>query len=301
MEQRQLGRNGPLISALTFGAWPIGGGLGAVEKSTAIATVRRALDLGISAIDTAEYYRDSESILGEALAGYPREKVFLATKVSVEPFTRARIREALDNSLRALRTDYVDLYQLHRFPSGVPLREALDGLMEARAAGRARYIGTSAFSPEQLARCGGYPIQSEQPRLNILYPEAARDVIPYCADHGIGVIVHSPLGKGLLTGRYRPGHRFAPDDERSGFERFQGETFANHLAKADRLAQIAREKGISLVQLAVAWTLAQTGVTSSIVGAKSPEQVEEHVGAIGVHLTDEDLARIDQIAGAGGR
>src|SRR5713226_7458623 len=111
METRQLGANGPAISAITFGAWPIGGGLGTVEKRTAIATVRHALDIGINAIDTAEFYRDSESILGEALAGYPRDRVFLATKVSAEPFTRARIREALENSLRALRTEYVDLYQ----------------------------------------------------------------------------------------------------------------------------------------------------------------------------------------------
>src|SRR5438270_7261392 len=156
MQQRQLGANGPSISAITFGGWPIGGGLGAVEKQTAIATVRHALDLGITAIDTAEFYRSSESILGEALASYPRDRVFLATKVSAEPFTRARIREALDNSLRALRLDYVDLYQLHRFPTNVPLEEALGGLVEARESGRARYVGTSGFTAEQLARCQGY-------------------------------------------------------------------------------------------------------------------------------------------------
>jgi aryl-alcohol dehydrogenase-like predicted oxidoreductase len=288
----QLGANGPLISPIIFGAWPIGGGLGAVERRTAIATVRHALEVGINAIDTAEYYRDSESILGDALAGYPRERVFLATKVSAEPFTRARIQEALDNSLRALRTDYVDLYQLHRYPSDVPLAESLDALVEAVAAGKVRYIGTSAFSTAQLAQCAGYPIQSEQPRLNLLYPETLLDPIPYCASHGIGVIVHSPLGKGLLTGRYRPGHQFAPDDERSGFERFQGETFARHIAKADRLAEIARDKGASLLQLAIAWTLAQPGVTAAIVGAKSPEQVDEQLGALEVRLTADDLERI---------
>src|SRR6516164_10494111 len=136
MVLRQLGQNGPWVSAITFGAWPIGGGLGTVERRAAIATVRHALEVGINTIDTAEYYRDSESILGEALAGYPREKVFLATKVSAEPFTRARIMEALDNSLRALRTDYVDLYQLHRYPSDVPLQESLDAIAEAVAAGK---------------------------------------------------------------------------------------------------------------------------------------------------------------------
>jgi aryl-alcohol dehydrogenase-like predicted oxidoreductase len=275
--------------------------LGSVEKQTAIVTVRHALEVGISAIDTAEYYRVSESILGEALAGYPREKVFLATKVSSEPFTRARIREALENSLRALRTEYVDLYQLHRYPSNVPLRESLDALVEAQREGKIRYIGTSAFSAQQLAECAGYPIQSEQPRLNILYPEALQDSIPYCAVHGIGVIVHSPLGKGLLTGRYRPGHQFAPDDERSGFERFQGETFARHIAKADRIAEIAREKGASMAQLAIAWTLAQPGVTSAIVGAKSPAQVDEQLGAVDLTLSANDLARIAAIMADGSR
>jgi aryl-alcohol dehydrogenase-like predicted oxidoreductase len=299
MDLLPLGANGPLVSRIIFGAWPIGGGLGAVERRAAIATVRHALEAGINAIDTAEYYRDSESILGEALAGYPREKVFLATKVSAEPFTRARIQEALDNSLRALRTDYVDLYQLHRYPSGVPLEESLEAIVEAVVDGKVRYIGTSAFSAEQLARCADYLIQSEQPRLNILYPEALVDPIPYCASHRIGVIVHSPLGKGLLTGRYRPGHQFAPDDERSGFERFQGETFTRQIAKADRITEIAREKGASLVQIAIAWTLAQPGVTSAIVGAKSPEQVDEQLGALNVRLTADDLRRIDEIAARG--
>jgi aryl-alcohol dehydrogenase-like predicted oxidoreductase len=296
MNTAALGTNGPQVPRIIFGAWPIGGGLGTVERRTAIATVRHALEVGIDAIDTAEYYRDSESILGEALAGHPREKVFLATKVSSEPFTRARIQEALENSLRALRTDYVDLYQLHRYPSGVPLKESLDALVEAVAAGKVRYIGTSAFSAAQLAECAGYSIQSEQPRLNLLYPEALVDPIPYCARHGIGVIVHSPLGKGLLTGRYRPSHQFASDDERSGFERFQGETFARHIAKADRVAEIAREKGVSLLQLAIAWTLAQPGVTAAIVGAKSPEQIDEQLGAPSVQLTADDLLRIEAIA-----
>src|SRR5262249_1063063 len=131
MDHHPLGANGPLVSRIIFGAWPIGGGLGAVERRAGIATVRHALGGGVNAIGPAEYYRDSESIRGEALVGYPREKVFLATKVSKEPFTRARIREALDNSLRALRTEYVDMYQLHQYPRGVPLEESLDAMVEA--------------------------------------------------------------------------------------------------------------------------------------------------------------------------
>lgn len=296
MDDRPLGNDGPRIPVITFGAWPIGGGLGAVDEATAIATVRRALDLGITAIDTAEYYRTSEAIVGRAVAGRPRDRLFIATKVSAGPFTRARIREALENSLRALRTDYVDLYQLHRYPSDVPLEEAMAGLAEARASGKARYVGVSNFTVEQLADATAlYPVQSLQPRLNVFAAAAAHDLLPYCDQHGIGVIVHSPLAKGLLTGKYRPGDTFPPDDERSSFPRFQGETFARYLKAADELTSLAREKGVTLVQLAIAWTLVQPGVTSCIAGAKTPAQVEEHVGAVDLRLSAADVARIAAI------
>ncbi len=168
MEYRQLGTDGPHLPVLMFGAWPIGGGMGAVDEATAIATIHRALDLGVTAIDTAEFYRGSEAIVGRALDGRPRDSVFLATKASAEPFTRARVREALENSLRALRTDYVDLYQLHRFPTGTPLEEAIAALAEARESGKARSVGVSNFTVDQLAAARAlYPIQSLQPRFSI--------------------------------------------------------------------------------------------------------------------------------------
>ena len=297
MEDRQLGTNGPWIPPLMLGAWPIGGGLGAVDEALAIRTVQRAVDLGIRAIDTAEYYRTSESVIGKALAGRPRDSYFLATKVSRGPFTRERVAEALDHSLRALQTDHVDLYQLHNYPTGVPLEEALEALAAARESGKARYVGVSNFTIEQLRVAQSIrPIQSLQPRLNALQREVARDLLPFCQQQGIGVIVYSPLATGLLTGRYRPGHQFAPDDERSRSPRFQGETFARALAVADELAEVAREKGVTLVHLAISWTLAQPGVTAAIVGAKTPEQVEEHRPAADLRLTTADLARIDVIA-----
>ncbi|MGH2458372.1 MAG: aldo/keto reductase [Chloroflexota bacterium] len=296
MEYRELGHSGPRIPAITFGAWPVGGGMGSVDDLTAIATIRRALDLGITAIDTAEYYRTSEGVVGRALRGTPRDRVFIATKVSAEPFTRARIREALDNSLRALQTDEVDLYQLHRFPSNVPLEEALGGLAEAKASGKIRHVGVSNFTVDQLrAALAICPIQSLQPRLNVFDAQASRDLLPFCQENGIGVIVHSPLAKGLLTGKYRPDARFPANDERSNMPRFQGKAFERYLAAADELSSLARAKNLSLVQLAIAWTLAQPGVTSCIVGAKSPAQVEEHLGAIGAILTSEDVARIAAI------
>jgi len=294
---RQLGANGPSIPAITFGAWPIGGGMGAVDEATAVRTVQRAIDLGITAIDTAEAYRTSEALIGRAIRGRPREALFLATKVSREPFDRARVREALENSLRALGTDYVDLLQLHRYPADVPLVEAVEALLEARASGRARHVGVSNFTVDQLDAAAALgPIQSLQPRFNVFDREPADSLIPYCHAHGIGVIVHSPLAKGLLTGKYRPGHVFADDDERSRFPRFQGEAFARYVAAADRLAAIAAAKGGTLVQLAIAWTLAHPGVTSCIVGARSPDQVEEQLGALDLELTTDDVAAIDRIA-----
>jgi aryl-alcohol dehydrogenase-like predicted oxidoreductase len=277
--------------------------MGAVDEATAVATIRRALDLGITAIDTAQAYRSSEAVLGRALADRPRDGVFLATKASVEPFTGDRLAAALDDSLRALGTDYVDLYQLHRYPTNVSLEEAVTGLAELQRSGRARYVGVSNFSVDQLAAARRiHPIQSIQPRLSLFDAEATRDLLPYCAAENVGVIVHSPLAKGLLTGKYRPGHVFPPDDERSGFPRFQGEALGRYAAAADELATLARAKGASLVQLAIAWTLSQPGVTSCIVGAKTPEQVEEHVGAIALRqrLTGDDLARIDALAAAAG-
>ena len=297
MEQRLLGASGPEIPVIMFGAWPIGGGLGGVDEPTAIATIHRALDLGITAIDTAEYYRTSEAIVGRALTGRPRDRVFLATKVSAGSFTRARIREALENSLRALQTDYVDLYQLHNYPTGVSLEEALAGLAEARDSGKARYVGVSNFTVEQLAAARALgPVHSLQPRLSIFASSAARDLLPFCQTHGIGVVGHSTLAKGLLTGKYRAGWAFAGDDERSRGGRFQGETFARFLAAADELAELARAKGATLVQLAIAWVLSQPGVTSAIVGAKSPAQVEEHVGGVALRLTADELGRIAAVA-----
>jgi hypothetical protein len=299
MEYRQLGHDGPHITRLTFGAWPIGGGMGAVDEATAIATVHRALDLGVTAIDTAEAYRDSEAILGRALRGRARDGVFLATKVSRGPFTRERVREALEASLRALETDYVDLYQLHRYPTDVPLEEAMAALAEAQASGRVRHVGVSNFTVDQLdAARRLHPVQSIQPRLSIFDPDFTRDLLPYCDRHNVGVIVHSPLAKGLLTGKYRPGHVFASDDERSGFPRFQGETFARYIAAADQLAALAADHGATLVQLAIAWTLVQPGVTSCIVGARRPDQIDDQVAGVALRqrLGESDLRRIDEIA-----
>lgn len=297
MEQRRLGTNGPQIPAIMFGAWPIGGGMGAVDEALAIATIQHALDLGVAAIDTAEFYQVSETVIGRALAGHPREQVFIATKVSSRPYTRAHIREKLEDSLRALGTDYVDLYQLHSYPTETPLEEAMAGLADVKDSGKARFVGVSNFTVEQLAAAvKHYPVQSLQPRFNVFDAQAADDLLPYCLANGIGVIAHSALAKGLLTGKYRPDHVFADDDERSRFPRFQGETFVRFLAVADELAAMAQRKNATLVQLAIAWALAHAGVTSCIVGAKTPAQVDEQIGALDIRLSSEEVERIRRMA-----
>jgi aryl-alcohol dehydrogenase-like predicted oxidoreductase len=297
MEQRPLFRGGPMVSAIGLGAWPFGGGMGAVEEATVIATVHAALDHGITFIDTAEAYRGSEALLGKALSGGRREKAFLATKVSGN-FTPEHIRQAMENSLRALGTDCVDLYQIHWWEGRVPIEESMAAMEALRQEGKTRYLGVSNFNvPQMQAARAAAPFATLQPRYNLLDREIEAEIAPYCEREGIGILVHSPLAKGLLTGRYRPGHVFPEDDERARFPRFQGETFERITAMVDRLRrEVAEPRGLTPVQLAVGWTLRLPAVSVCLVGAKSPEQVREHAGAQGWKLSDAERARIDYLA-----
>lgn len=296
MEQRRLGRDGPLVSVIGLGTWPFGGGMGAVEQRTVVATIHAAIDHGITFIDTAEAYRASEALIGKALVGGRRDRVFLATKVSGN-YTPEHIRQAMENSLRALQTDHVDLYQIHWWEGKVPIEETMAAMEALQQEGKTRYLGVSNFDvPQMEAARAAAPFVSLQPRYNLLDREIETEIAPYCEREGIGILVHSPLAKGLLTGRYRPGHVFPPDDERSRFPRFQGETFARIMAMTDRLRrEVAGPRGLSLVQLAIGWTLRLPAVSVCLVGAKSPEQVREHVGAQGWRLSQEELTRIDAI------
>jgi aryl-alcohol dehydrogenase-like predicted oxidoreductase len=294
MTFRSLGATGPKVPTIGFGAWPIGGGLGRVERAAAVATVRAAIETGITLIDTAEGYRSSEEILGEALAGGLRDRVFLATKVSFD-YSPAAIRRAMERSLRALRTDHLDLYQIHSWNPAFPIERSMETMRQLQEEGTTRFIGVSNFLPEHLERAIAVcPIASNQVKYSLLFRDIERNgTLAWCERHGIGIVVHSPLAKGLLTGRYTPASTFPADDERSGFADFQGSRFAGHLAKAGRLAAIARAHGISLVQLAVAWTLARPVVSCTLVGAKTPDQAREHAGAAGIAFTPRELADIE--------
>jgi aryl-alcohol dehydrogenase-like predicted oxidoreductase len=300
MEYRQFGKDGPQAPVLGLGAWPIGGGMGHVDEQTAIAVVRTAIDSGITLLDTAQAYRTSETLIGKALKDGYRERCFLATKVSANvagSYSRKAILSAIESSLRALNTDYVDLYQIHYWDTAAaPIEESMETLAELQKSGKARYIGVSNFDADQMRQAlKAARYQANQVVYNLFDREIESEDIPFCEREGIGILAHSPLAKGLLTGRYTPDSKFPADDERSRFPRFQGQTFANYLATAERLKEVARDKGLSLVQFAIAWPLRQPAVSCVLVGAKTPQQVQEYVGADGVRFTDEESRRIQAI------
>jgi aryl-alcohol dehydrogenase-like predicted oxidoreductase len=295
MEYRQLGKDGPPVSVVGFGAWPLGGGMGHVEEQTAIATIRAAIDNGITLIDTAQAYRTSEAIIGKALKDGYRERCFLATKVSWG-YSPAAIRSAMENSLRALQVDYVDLYQIHTWKPEYPIQASMEEMARLQEEGKTRCIGVSNFDAGQMQQAlQTARFHSNQPRYNLFDRQIEAEDIPFCERAGIGILAHSPLAKGLLTGKYTPDYRFPTDDERSRFPRFQGETFAQYLTVAEQLEKVARDKGLTLVQLAIAWQLRLPAITCVLVGGKTPEQVEEHGGAAGVTFSEDELARIEEI------
>jgi len=202
----------------------------------------------------------------------------------------------MENSLRALGVDYVDLYQIHWWDPQYPIEESMETMARLQEEGKARYIGVSNFNAKhmqqalQIAR-----FHSNQPGYNMFDRQIEAEDIPFCEREGIGIVAHSPLAKGLLTGKYTPRHKFAADDERSGFPRFQGETFARYLAVADQLKEVAHAKGLSLIQLAISWLLRLPAITCVLVGAKNPAQVKDHLGAAGVTFSGDELARIEEI------
>ncbi len=295
MEYRKLGQDGPEIPVLGLGAWPLGGGMGNVEEQTAVDTIRAAIDNGVTLVDTAQGYRSSEATLGRALEDGYRERCFLATKVSSD-YSQAGIRSAMENSLRALGVDYVDLYQIHSPDARYPVAESMATLAELQREGKTRHLGVSNYDAHQMKEAlKTARFSSNQPRYNLFDREIETEDVPFCEQHGIGILAHSPLAKGLLTGKYTPSHVFPEDDERSQMERFQGDTFVGYLERAKALASLAQDKGLSLTQLSLAWVLRLPAITCVLVGAKNPQQVEHHLGAVGVKFTDDELTRIDAI------
>jgi aryl-alcohol dehydrogenase-like predicted oxidoreductase len=258
--------------------------------------MRFAMDSGITLIDAAQSYPNAEVRFGKALKDGYRDKCFVATKVS-NKYTKEDVAKAIEESLEKLGVDYVDLYQVHGWwDPKYPIEETMEAMARVREQGKARYIGVSNFSAHQMARTLTItPFQSNQPLYNMLNRKIEAEDIPFCKAHGIGLVTYSAMAQGVLSGKYRAGHAFSEDDWRSRADKFKGDTFAQHVQIAGRLAEVAADKGVSLGQLAIAWILREEAVSCLLTGAKHPHQITEQLGALDVRLTDEDLARIDTI------
>jgi voltage-dependent potassium channel beta subunit len=313
MQYRRLGRAGVRVSAISLGSWLTYGN--AVAEETALACLRRAYELGINFFDTANVYNRgaAEEVLGRGLSAFSRDSYVLATKVyfpmgdgpNDRGLSRKHIMEQCHASLRRLGTDYIDLYQCHRYDPETPLDEVLRALDDLITQGKVLYAGVSEWSATQildavyLARelhLDG--IVSNQPIYNMLQRYVERDVLPVCQREGIGLIVFSPLSQGILTGKYRPGQSPEPgtratDPRSNAF--MQSLLNDEVLTAVQRLQTLARQGGYTLSQMALAWVLRQPGVSSAIIGASRPEQIEENVQASEILLPEDLLQQIDEI------
>jgi aryl-alcohol dehydrogenase-like predicted oxidoreductase len=316
MEFRYLGNSGLKVSAVSYGNWVTHGSQ--VEADQATACVRAALEAGVTTFDTADVYANgrAESILGDALAGERRQSLEIFTKVYFPTgpggpndtgLSRKHIHESINASLTRLKTDYVDLYQAHRYDHFTPLEETMEAFADVVRAGKALYIGVSEWTPDQLraghalARELHVPFVSNQPRYNALYRVIEAEVVPTCRELGISQVVFSPIEQGILTGKYLPGQ--APPagsratDEAGGARFIKGRMSDDVLSRVQQLIPLAEAESLSMAQLAVAWVLQNDNVASAITGGSRPEQVTGNAAAAGKKLSAETLAGIDEALG----
>ena len=269
--------------------------MGRMDNASGIATIRSAIDSGITLIDTAQSYNASQEIVGRALKGGYRNRCFLATKASFD-FSRKGIVSALEESLEALSVEHIDLYQIHRWDPEYPVEESMETLKKLRDQGKIRTIGVSNYNFEQMRQALRIAaVQSNQLRYSLFDRQIEAAEVPFCEQHGIGILAHSPLSKGLLTGKYSRNHTFPAGDERSKFPRFNGKAFAGFLDIASKLNDIAQARGVSLVQLAIAWILRLPALTSVLIGAKNQDQLEEALQSTEIKLGEDELKSIDGI------
>jgi len=302
MKRRTLGFSGLEVTPIVMGAWQAGAQYWVgIEDKESIRALQVALDAGIDAFDTAEEYGDghSERIVGAAFES-KRDRVVLLTKVFCNHLRHDQVIEACHRSLENLRTDYIDVYQIH-WPSGcwgsdvVPIEETMRALVHLQEQGKIRAIGVSNFSRAEIAEATDYGrIDTLQPPYSLFWRHIESELQPYCVDHDIAILAYSPLAQGLLTGRFALDHHFEPSDPRTDLKLFQPE----HRERVSRalvaLAQIARDKGCTMAQLALAWTIAQPN-TCAIVGARSADQVVDNAVAMELKLSPEEIATIDEI------
>jgi len=309
MEQRRIGSSNLDVSVIALGSWlTYSGGVGREQTE---ACTRAAFEAGVTFFDTANVYGRgaAERAWGEILGAYPRDSYTLATKVYFSMggrdrgLSREQIHKQIDGSLSRLKTDYVDLYQCHRYDDDVPLEETMAALTEVVEAGKARWIGFSEWPPDRIEAALELPgahFVSSQPQYSALWRAPEAEVIPLCERNGISQVVWSPLAQGVLTGKYRPGEP-PPEGSRATsrkMNRFIDQWLTDSMLDAvQRLRPVAEEAGITMSQLALAWILRQPNVAAAIVGATRPEQVHENAAAAGVRLSDDTLRAIDDALG----
>jgi aryl-alcohol dehydrogenase-like predicted oxidoreductase len=314
MEFRHLGRSGLKISEITYGNWITHGGQ--VEADAATACVRAALDAGITTFDTADGYAEgrAETVLGKALADEPRSSIEIFSKVywptgrgpNDRGLSRKHIRDSIEGSLRRLGTDYLDLYQAHRYDYETPLEETMEAFAAVVTSGKALYIGVSEWRAEEIRAAKAIaddlriPLVSNQPQYSALYRVPEAEVIPTCRELGMSQVVFSPIAQGVLTGKYQPGQPL-PEGSRATDEKGGGATFIKRwldddvLERVQELKPVADDLGLSMAALAVAWVLQEENVAAAIIGASRPEQVVDNVKAAGVRLEPEVKAAIDDV------
>jgi aryl-alcohol dehydrogenase-like predicted oxidoreductase len=314
VEFRNVGKSGLKISEITYGNWLTHGSQ--VENDQATACVRAALDAGITTFDTADVYANTkaETVLGAALKGERRESLEILTKVywptgpggpNDVGLSRKHIMESINGSLTRLQTDYVDLYQAHRYDSETPLEETMQAFADLVRMGKALYIGVSEWTAQQikeghdLAEQLGIQLISNQPQYSMLWRVIEGEIVPTCVSLGMSQIVFSPIAQGVLTGKYRPGEQppagSRATDEKGGADMIKRWMRDDVLGRVQQLVPLADEAGLSMAQLAVAWVLRNDNVASAIIGASRPEQVHDNVAAAAVRLEDDLMDKIDKV------